>query len=117
MPVDGKVLGAHGTEPRAHALIRHYEEIARASRSMLEAAHAGDWDGVERIEAQCRDMIDSLKRASAGIVLGGVERERRMACLRAILDDDAQIRVRAEPWLRELEDLLDQSPRRARQNR
>jgi len=91
---------------RAHGIIRHYEEIADASRSMLEAAHRGDWDAVEDIETSCRNLIRALKRASQHATLSKEERQRRMVLLRAILSDDAQIRVRAEPWLKDLEKIL-----------
>lgn len=87
-------------------LIHRYEEIAAESRSMLEAAHRGDWAAVERIELRCRDMIAALKRAAVTDTLSGGEKLRRMSLLRSILKDDAQIRLRAEPWLRDLEIFL-----------
>ncbi len=96
------------------ALIRHYEGIADASRSMLEAAHGGDWDKVEQIESSCRKMIRALKQASLHSELSKAESKRRMELLRAILSYDAQIRLRAEPWLRDLENILSPAPNRAR---
>jgi flagellar protein FliT len=87
-------------------LIRRYEEIAVASRDMLEAAHRGDWPAVERIEAQCREMITALKLAARTDTLSDAEKSRRLSLLRSILKDDAQIRLRAEPWLRDLENFL-----------
>jgi flagellar protein FliT len=95
-------------------LINRYEDIARASRSMLDAAHLGDWAAVERIEGQCRDLISALKVAAASDTLSEAEKSRRMILLRTILKDDAQIRLRAEPWLRDLENFLAVS-RRAEQ--
>jgi len=97
---------AMSQEEHRHGLIRHYEEIALASRSMLDAAHQGDWSAVERIEAQCLELIAALKEAARTGSLSETERARRITLLRAILRDDAQIRVRAEPWLRELEEFL-----------
>jgi flagellar protein FliT len=90
-------------------LINHYEDIARASRSMLDAAHRGDWAAVEQIEAQCREKIAALKRAASTDTLSAGEKSRRMTLLRTILKDDAQIRLRAEPWLRDLENFLSTS--------
>ena len=94
----------------SHGLIQQYERIAQASRSMLEAAHLGNWDQVEEIAARCRVMIEKLKLTSAGNPLGDGEKRRRIALLRSILDDDAQIRARAEPWLRDLEAFLGSAP-------
>jgi len=87
-------------------LIRRYEEIAGASRSMLEAAHRGDWAAVEQLEGRCREMIAALKLAARSETLSNDEKSRRVSLLRAILKDDAQIRMRAEPWLRDLENFL-----------
>jgi len=87
-------------------LIDQYEEIAQASRSMLQAAHEGDWDRVEHIQSRCGEMIAALKLASTKSTLATSEQRRRIELLRAILSDDAQIRARAEPWLRDLEEFL-----------
>ena len=87
-------------------LINRYEDIASASRSMLDAARRGDWEEVEQIEGKCRHLIEALKVAAATDTLSDNERERRMVLLRTILKDDAQIRMRAEPWLRDLESFL-----------
>jgi flagellar protein FliT len=105
--------GAPGGTPQTAAaggLILHYEEIARASRSMLEAAHRDDWAAVELLEARCRELIEALKRATTPGGLAVQERQRRITLLRGILQDDAQIRLRAEPWLRDLESILGTAP-------
>ncbi len=108
MDAEDTPCAEHGPEAcGAAGLIGHYESIAHASRSMLEAARQGDWPEVEKIELKCLELIEGLKRAAARHeVLGASERVRRLAILRAILQDDAQIRVRAEPWLRDLEYFL-----------
>jgi|SRR5450631_3325234 flagellar protein FliT len=98
--------GAGSENPRSASLIQHYEEIADASRSMLEAAHAGDWAAVEAIEARCRELIVALKQAAVAAALSGSEKRRRLALLRSILQNDAQVRMRAEPWLLDLENFL-----------
>ncbi|HXY05098.1 MAG TPA: flagellar protein FliT [Burkholderiaceae bacterium] len=94
----------------AASLMDQYEKIAQASRSMLEAAHRGDWDRVEEIAARCRELIATLKQARVTDALGDAEKRRRIALLRSILNDDAQIRARAQPWLRTLEKFLGSVP-------
>ena len=109
-PDDGHRLpGRAECGPRR--LIERYEEVARLSREMLEAAHREDWDGVARLEAQCKAQIVQLKRAAMIEPLSEFEQRRRIELLRAILRDDAQIRRRAEPWLLELERLIGMPPR------
>ena len=87
-------------------LIEVYEEIARASRSMLDAAKAEDWERVARIEADCRELIDRIRMAARDERLGADEARRRMEILRVVLQDDAQIRARSEPWLQDLNRIL-----------
>ena len=87
-------------------LIEVYEEIARASRSMLDAAKAEDWERVARIEADCRELIDRIRIAARDERLGVGEARRRMEILRGVLQDDAQIRARSEPWLQDLNRIL-----------
>jgi len=111
-PDDGNAwLGREDAHSRS--LIERYEEVAQLSRDMLVAAHLEDWDQVERLEARCQLLIEYLKRASMIVPLGADEQQRRVELLRDILQDDAQIRLRAEPWLLELERLIGM-PRRAK---
>jgi len=87
------------------SMIEHYEAIAGASRRMLQAARVEDWDEVSREEETCRRLIARLKQAHAdGRV--AAERRQRLALLRMILADDAEIRELSEPWLKQLEALL-----------
>ena len=102
MPEDG-LARAHGSAEAP--LLEHYERIAQASHEMLAAARHGDWEGVARLESTCRALIAELRQAAARDRLGVREQRRRIALLREILADDAEIRVRAEPWLQQLERL------------
>ena len=111
-PDDGSAWAAQAGA-QARSLIGRYEEVARLSRGMLAAAQREDWDEVARLEAQCQLLIDYLKRAARIEPLSPLEQRRRIELLRDILQDDAQIRVRAEPWLLELERLIG-APRRPR---
>ena len=101
-------------EAQSRRLIDRYEEVAQLSRDMLAAAHREDWDHVARLEARCRLLIDHLKRVSKIEPLSPDEQHRRIELLRDILQDDAQIRARAEPWLRELERLIGAARRAGR---
>lgn len=103
MPDDGFL---RGTAPRGRSLIDHYELIAQASHEMLAAARHGDWESVHRLEDACGALIAELRGAATPSALSEGEQRRRIALLRSILADDAEIRERAEPWLRELEHLI-----------
>jgi flagellar protein FliT len=102
MPDDGR-SGALG---KSGSLLSHYEAIARASHAMLAAARAEDWPRVTEIEAECRTLIVRLQAATAQGTLNRDEQRRRVQLLREILADDAGIRARSEPWLKELEQVF-----------
>lgn len=91
-------------------ILEHYEAIARASQRMLDAARASDWAEVGRQEERCRMLIAALKAAAVRTTLPPAENRRRIELLRRILTDDAEIRGRSEPWLKQLERLIS-SPR------
>jgi flagellar protein FliT len=112
MPDDGNLQRAR--TGGATGLIERYEAIAAVSRQMLAAARADDWTEVARLEACCRELIAELKQLARSQRLSVAEQRRRIELLRGILADDAEIRLRAEPWLRQLERLLAaRAPRRA----
>ena len=92
------------------SLPRHYEAIAAESRNMLEAARAADWAAVERSEQRCSMLIAGLRAAFDGTPLTTAEQRQRLALLRAILSDDAEISVRVQPWLAQLDALLLRPP-------
>jgi flagellar protein FliT len=104
-PDDGR-----GTAIARSQLLDHYEAIARASQRMLDAAKESDWDEVTRQEERSRTLIAALKAASLDAPLRPADNRRRMELLRRILADDAEIRGRADPWLKQLERLI-ASPR------
>lgn len=104
MPDDGRSLRAR--DGGAVRLIERYEAIAAVSRRMLAAARADDWGEVKRLEQRGRELIAQLKEVARSERLGVAEQRRRIELLRGILADDAEMRRRAEPWLKQLERLL-----------
>ncbi|MBV8211457.1 MAG: flagellar protein FliT [Burkholderiaceae bacterium] len=104
-PDDGNAAAAGHWKP-VPALIERYRDIARLSHDMLAAARREDWNEVARLAADCSSLIERLKRAALVEPLDEAEQQHRLELLREILRDDAQIRIRAEPWLAELEQLM-----------
>lgn len=105
-PDDGRFHKARLASPRGSQLIAHYEAIAQTSHAMLAAAQADDWDEVRELEDRCRALIAELRLAARTTDLGVPEQRRRIELLRAILANDAEVRKRSEPWLRQLEKML-----------
>jgi flagellar protein FliT len=101
---------ARGTSAGTLRLLQRYEALAQVSRRMLDAARENDWVQVTRLETRCAQLIGELKAALKLQSLSVHEQRQRIALLRSILADDAEIRVRAEPWLAQLENLVPHPP-------
>lgn len=103
-------------------LLSYYEAIEQASADMLNAARAGDWDEVVKLEGACVLLISQLKHAAQTqtqtqaqaqaprgplgepAVLDAARTKSRI--MQRILINDAEIRHLAEPWLQDLDDTL-----------
>ncbi len=109
-------------------LLTYYEAIERASADMLNAARAGNWDEVVKLEGACVLLISQLKHAAqepgptaaeaeaarVASMQAQAAREVSMEAARAkarimqrILVNDAEIRQLAEPWLQTLDEALE----------
>jgi flagellar protein FliT len=80
-------------------LIDYYKAIEDSSVKMLEAAKVEDWDGVVRFEGACAVLIEQLRHRARTEELDASSRIEKARIMRRILNNDAQIRYLAEPWL------------------
>jgi flagellar protein FliT len=92
-------------------ILNYYEAIEKASQDMLEAARAGNWDHVVKLEGACALLISQLKHAAAQHTLGPEEAQLKSRIMQRILVNDAEIRQLAEPWLEDLDHLLAGRPK------
>lgn len=93
------------------SLINYYEAIEKASADMLDAARAGNWDHVIKLEGACVLLIAQLKQAANGAALAPADVQTKGRLMQRILLNDAEIRNLAEPWLEDLDRLLTGTPR------
>ena len=89
-------------------LIDYYKAIEDSSARMLEAAKAEDWDEIMRFEGVCAVLIEQLRHRSQSEQLDEVARREKSRIMLRILNNDAQIRFLAEPWLQHLESRCEQ---------
>jgi flagellar protein FliT len=87
-------------------LLNYYQAIEKASQDMLDAARAGNWDHVVKLEGACALLISQLKHAATTQGLDSEEAQLKSRIMQRILINDAEIRQLAEPWLEELDDIL-----------
>ncbi len=80
-------------------LIDFYKAIEDSSAKMLEAAKVEDWDGVVRFEGACAVLIEQLRQRAKSEELDASARVEKTRIMQRILNNDAQIRYLAEPWL------------------
>ncbi len=102
-PVDAP---AHTGDAMSSALLHYYQAIEKASQEMLDAARAGNWDHVLKLEGACALLISQLKHAACKQGLGAEEAQLKSRIMQRILVNDAEIRQLAEPWLEDLDNLL-----------
>ena len=88
------------------SVLSYYEAIEQASADMLNAARAGDWDQVVKLEGACVLLISQLKQAARDTPLPQEEARIKSRIMQRILVNDAEVRHLAEPWLHELDDML-----------
>ncbi len=87
-------------------LLDYYEAIERASADMLQAAKAGNWDEVVKLEGACVLLISQLKHAARQAPLDAEAAKAKSRIMQRILINDAEIRTLAEPWLQDLDGML-----------
>ena len=92
-------------------LLEYYEAIEQASQDMLEAARIGNWDHVVKLEGACALLIAQLKRNAGEHPLATEEVQLKSRIMQRILLNDAEIRLLAEPWLEDLDNLLAGRPK------
>jgi flagellar protein FliT len=94
-----------------------YGSISIKTGEMLEAAQSSDWDRLVALEQDCRALIETLKRSDAGANAGARFVQRKVALIRKMLADDAEIRKFTEPWMTQLESYLGNARREHRLQR
>jgi flagellar protein FliT len=87
-------------------LISIYENVAVITDQMLAAARVGDWEQLIELESRCASQVDILRTEEPRTALSGSVRERKVALIKKVLEDDRQIRSITEPWMEQLSMLI-----------
>ncbi len=88
-----------------------YENISHVTRRMLAAARDAEWDTLIGLEKECSTHFARLLADEDNPPRDAAHQRRKAALIRDVLDDDARIRLLAEPWLAQLSALLDNAGR------
>ncbi|MES2878831.1 MAG: flagellar protein FliT [Pseudomonadota bacterium] len=88
-------------------LIDYYKAIEDSSLKMLNAAKEENWEQVVRFEGACAVLIEQLRTQASSEELLPEQRTEKTRIMQRILQNDAQIRYLAEPWLAHCEQAFD----------
>ena len=89
-----------------HPVIENYESLSSLTGQMRAAAMEGEWDRLVELEEQCGRHVASMKELDATATLDEEARLRKVALIRKILADDAEIRNLTEPWMAQLQRIM-----------
>ena len=91
------------------SILETYDAMSVKSGQMVEAVQQGDWDRLAVLEKDCSALVGALRAVHVG---GTPPRpdaayaKRKVALMRKVLADDAEIRRHTEPWMTRLQAYL-----------
>jgi flagellar protein FliT len=86
-------------------ITEHYQRLSDITGKMRDAASAGEWDDLIALEKRCAHEVAAIKPGEV-VPTGEVERKLKVSLIQKILSDDKAIRERTEPWMRQLEQIM-----------
>lgn len=86
-------------------IIADYQHLSDLTGKMREAATHNDWDGLIALEKLCAQQIARIKPRDAVPSNEAVRREKA-ALIRKMLADDKAIREQTEPWMRQMQQIM-----------
>ena len=87
-------------------IIAIYEAILTITGRMLKAAQSADWERLITLEHECRGLTKKLMISDKNKVLSNDLRQRKQEIIQQILADDAEIRTLTQPWMAQLQNIL-----------
>ncbi len=87
-------------------VIEKYESLARITAKMREAAVQSEWDLLVELEELSSAQVAELKEIDLRPI-DEATRIRKVALIKRILADDAEIRSKIEPWMDQLQRIMD----------
>jgi flagellar protein FliT len=89
--------------------IAQYESLSGLLTTMISAAEKGEWDQVAGMESNFKPIIDQIRSTSIEERLSDDERRQKIQVIKQILRDDARLRELANPWMAQLQDVMQQT--------
>lgn len=86
-----------------NTVIENYEALSELTAQMRVAAARGDWEGLAELEQQCSQRAEIMQVQGADTPISESTRLRKVALIRKILADDAEIRNHIDPRMAQLQ--------------
>lgn len=86
-------------------LLEDYQRLSGITGQMRNAAEQGEWDRLILLEQECKRKVEEIKPRDA-IPASLAERQQKIALIKKILADDAEIRNRTEGWMEQLQRIM-----------
>ena len=88
--------------------INIYENILNTTNKMLAAAQNNEWDQLVDLEQECRKLTVKLMPHNTEHELNLSEelQQQKVKIIHQVLANDAQIRTITEPWMAQLQNIL-----------
>ena len=86
-------------------VVEDYQRLSEYTGKMAAAAAAGEWDELIALEQRCTAHVATLKTRD-GVPGDESARQQKVALIKKILADDKAIRDKTEPWMRQLERIM-----------
>lgn len=87
-------------------VIKKYEYLAEITAKMRDAAVHDEWDLLAELEEQSSAQVAELKIMDL-TPIDEAARLRKVVLIKKILADDAAIRNKMEPWMEQLNRIMD----------
>ncbi len=88
-----------------HMIIEDYQRLSNITEQMRNAAAAGEWDDLIELEKRCSQEVEKIKPRD-GVPTDEASRKQKADLIRKMLADDKAIRSYTEPWMRQLERIM-----------
>jgi flagellar protein FliT len=86
-------------------VIEDYKSLSGITGQMRDAAAGGEWDKLISLELECRRKVEELKPRDV-VPSNPDERQQKVALIKKMLADDADIRSRTETWMGQLQRIM-----------
>jgi flagellar protein FliT len=86
-------------------IIEDYQRLSSITEQMRNAAAAGEWDDLIELEKRCSQEVEKIKPRDC-TPTDEASRKQKADLIRKMLADDKAIRSYTEPWMRQLERIM-----------